>query len=106
MKPIDSKIISLLRFPMIIGVVMIHSGISIKNIDNYYIYNYLVDKGIIGTLTRLCVPLFFFISGYLFWINGTFNTATYINKLKKRGRSLLLPYIFYCTLAIFVFLRY
>lgn len=100
MKSIDSKIISLLRFPMIVGIVMIHSGITIRNIDNYYIYDYLVVKSIIGTFTRLCVPLFFFISGYLFGINCI---TTYARKLKKRVRSLFLPYIFYCTLAIILF---
>lgn len=104
MLPIDSKIISLLRFPMIVGIVMIHSGITLQNdVSDYYLYNHLVVKGIIGTLTRLCVPLFFFISGYLFWANNTFNLSVYLRKLKKRVSSLLIPYIFYCTLAIILF---
>lgn len=104
MLPIDSKVISFLRFPMIVGIVMIHSGISLEgDISDYCIYDYLVIKGLIGTLLRLCVPLFFFISGYLFWRNNTFNLFVYRKKIQKRVKSLFLPYIFYCTLAVVLF---
>ena len=104
MQTIDSRIISFLRFPMIVGIVLIHSGLEVKDLVSSPIYDYLVVKGIVGTLTRVCVPLFFLISGYLFFCNTKrFDKQVYVAKLKKRGRSLLEPYLFYNALAICVF---
>lgn len=89
---------------MIVGIVLIHSGIDIDGISSYPLYDYVVTRGVIGTLTRVCVPLFFLISGYLFFCNiKRFDRQAYVAKLKKRGRSLLEPYLFYNTLAICLF---
>lgn len=86
---------------MIVGIVLIHSGVDIDGISSYPLYEYVVTRGIIGTFTRVCVPLFFLISGYLFFCNiKQFDRQAYVAKLKKRGRSLLEPYLFYNTLAI------
>lgn len=105
MKKIDSRIISFLRFPMIVGIVLIHSGLEIVGNSTCPIYTYLVTRGFIGTLTRVCVPLFFFISGYLFFVNlSFFGRKEYLGKLKKRVRSLLEPYLFYNALAICLFM--
>lgn len=104
MQAIDSRIISFLRFPMIVGIVLIHSGLDIEENSAYPIYDYFVTRGIIGTFTRVCVPLFFLISGYLFFCNqNTFDKKVYISKIKKRTRSLLEPYLFYNALAICLF---
>lgn len=104
MQAIDSRIISFLRFPMIVGIVLIHSGVDIDGISSYPLYEYVVTRGIIGTITRVCVPLFFLISGYLFFCNiKRFDRLAYVAKLKKRGRSLLEPYLFYNALAICLF---
>lgn len=104
MQAIDSRIISFLRFPMIVGIVLIHSGVDIDGISSYPLYEYVVTRGIIGTITRVCVPLFFLISGYLFFCNiKRFDRLAYVTKLKKRGRSLLEPYLFYNALAICLF---
>ena len=104
MQTIDSRIISFLRFPMIVGIVLIHSGLDINGISSYSLYEYLITRGIIGTFTRVCVPLFFIISGYLFFCNvKSFDKLAYASKLRKRGRSLLEPYLFYNALAVFLF---
>ena len=84
LQQIDSKIISFVRFPMIVGIVMIHSGlIPESELVNFPAYDYIVGRGIIDGLTRLCVPLFFMISGYLFFAQSTFNRLVYFKKLKK-----------------------
>lgn len=104
MQAIDSRIISFLRFPMIVGIVLIHSGVDIDGISSYPIYEYVVTRGIIGTFTRVCVPLFFLISGYLFFCNiKWFDKNAYGMKLRKRARSLLEPYLFYNALAVCLF---
>lgn len=53
----------------------------------------------------IAVPLFFFISGYLFFgkTNG-FGQQDYINKMKKRARSILIPYLFWNLLIILLYL--
>lgn len=48
----------------------------------------------ISAITEVCVPLFFLISGYLFFQNKKcFNTEFFIDKIRKRIRSLLIPYL-------------
>lgn len=107
MQPIDSKIISFVRFPMIVGIVLIHSRLP-KPMDCTAtpIYDYVVEKGCIGTFMRVCVPLFFMISGYLFFANvaENFGKTEYFSKLKSRLHSLLKPYLFYNALAVVLFL--
>ena len=105
MQKIDSRIISLVRFPMIVGIVMIHSGLPFGvDVSGCAVYDYIVERGFIGVLTRLCVPMFFMISGYLFFIKADgFSHAVYVGKLKSRARSILSPYLLYCTLAVCLF---
>lgn len=53
-----------------------------------------ISKGVV-LLTEICVPLFFAISGYLFFLNAPDqpDAKWFGNKLKKRVFSLLLPYL-------------
>lgn len=46
------------------------------------------------------MPLFFFISGYLFFKGADFNRDVYVRKLKSRCRSLLVPYVFWNLVVI------
>jgi len=108
---IDSNTIAWLRLPLAIGVVFIHlcMGLSGKNInwtdfsgmDGYRLFECFVTN----ELASLAVPLFFVISGYLFFINFKADSFgemihTYWGKLKSRCRSLLLPYVIFNALAI------
>ena len=89
----NSDVISLLRFPLIVGVVFIHS-LSLAHGD-YPVYD-LLYFSITEGLCQVCVPLFFFFSGYLFFLNiETLNVDIYISKIKKRVKTLVLPYIFW-----------
>lgn len=104
---LQSKVISFLRFPLIVGVVLIHTQISeINGIKGdmsaphpfggiYPLYEsvlYLFAQ----ILARVAVPLFFFFSGFLFFykLEG-FTKGIYWNKIKKRVRTLFVPYIFW-----------
>ena len=52
---------------------------------------------------QMAVPLFFFISGYLFFCKTTnFGLREYGQKMKKRARTLLLPYVFWNLVMIAV----
>lgn len=51
----------------------------------------------------MCVPLFFLISGYLFFVKIEWSWDTYLKKLKRRVNSLFVPYILYTVVALIVF---
>ena len=55
-------------------------------------------------ISAIGVPVFFFISGYLYF-NGEsdFQKNTYLKKTKRRFNSLLLPYIIWILATIFIF---
>ncbi len=95
----NSNIISLLRFPLTIGIVFIHS-ISFSQ-GRFLVYDFFHQ--LIGPISEVCVPLFFFFSGYLFFIKiDTLNFDTYITKVKKRVGSLAVPHIFWNLFVVAV----
>lgn len=108
---LQSKTISFLRFPLIVGVVLIHShfnSVVINGVDLmegghfpvYTVISYLFS----GIFSGIAVPLFFFISGFLFFYKvGSFTKQTYCQKLKKRARTILLPYILWNLLVVLFF---
>lgn len=86
-------IISLLRFPLIVGVVFIHSlQLSVSEFSGYnFCYNLITEK-----LCGVCVPLFFFFSGYLFFQNiDRLDFCIYKTKIRRRINTLLIPFIFW-----------
>lgn len=101
--------ITILRFPLIVAIVFIHTFIAGQpNIDGkinveygqYPIYDFL-DHIVRICLAEVAVPLFFVISGFLFFYQCNFNRETYYIKLRKRIHSLLIPYLIWNTLCFF-----
>lgn len=99
--------ISALRFPLIAAIVLIHTdmhNIIIGGVnycppgkyENFEIIHHLLTN----EFARTAVPLFFLISGILFFRTPDFNCSIYLSKLKSRIRSLFIPYIFW-NLAVF-----
>lgn len=83
---------------LLIGVVAIHCNTIIfantateSTIEIYNLIRYPLTY---------CVPLFFIISGFLFFRNiESFNAAIYRNKMKSRIITLLIPYLLWNTAA-------
>ena len=97
---VNSEIISLLRLPLIVGVVFIHS-LSLGH-GVYHIYD-LYYSLITEMLCGVCVPLFFFFSGYLFFQNlEAFSFEIYKSKIKKRINSLLIPFLFWNLFVVVI----
>ncbi len=101
-----SNTISFMRFPLIALVVMIHCNIFNGVIGGQSIVdagNYCIAKHVITFFTHhfSAIPIFFFISGYLFFHRADrFDLSVYARKLKNRVFSLLLPYIIWNLLYI------
>ena len=103
-----SKTISFLRFPMIVGIVFIHAqnqslyeaaGGDVSDVPVYLFVQNFFSQGVCS----MCVPLFFMISGYLFFVKTEWSKETYLKKLRRRVSTLLVPYLVYIMLALIIF---
>lgn len=105
-KILTSDTIKLLRFPLTIGVVFVHFSLS-KGLNIHGLFYglnnpawfFFVINLISEVITRLCVPSFYFISGFLFFNKNLFNKKLYIQKLKARVQSLFIPFILWNIIA-------
>ncbi len=99
--------LDLLRFPLAIVVLTIHTWSS----DGFYLQGEPVDlqnypvfqeinRWIDGFLRGQSVPIYFFISGFVFFFGVEWNKGTYLRKLKNRVKTLLIPYLIWNTIAI------
>ncbi len=113
MDPRTSERLTLLRFPLIVGVVFIHAangtGLAVSNAARAA---RPVESSISFGFAAVSVPLFFLLSGYLFYQGrgsknvgpASLDAGGYAQKLKGRARTLLLPYLFWNVLLALVYL--
>lgn len=98
---LQSKVISFLRFPLMVGVIFIHT--QLPNANNDFQCYGSVSFILSNIIARVAVPLFFLCSGFLFFYKTSeFSFATYLDKLKKRVRTLLIPFLIWNVLFIIV----
>ena len=76
-------------------VVILHSN----NLEDSTVFNIntLIQNFIGQGIVRIAVPIFFLISGYLFFYKFQPSTEAYLKKYKKRFKSLFIPYFIWCT---------
>lgn len=104
---LQSKTIDFLRFPLAVAVVFIHSFgqpseyvLPDWDIETIDIYN-LIRITFSHVLSHIAVPIFFFISGFLFFYKvKIFNLSVYKKKLSKRFKTILVPYILWNIIVI------
>jgi peptidoglycan/LPS O-acetylase OafA/YrhL len=97
--------LDVLRFPLIVLIVYLHACGFTANFadgargleDGRIVENV---QTITGSISRIAVPLFFLMSGFLFFRGAPFSAATYRAKLRSRVHSLLIPFLFW-NLALF-----
>lgn len=87
-----------LSFIAMVMVVVLHSyKVTITydsgNLDLRAGYNFFIRLFFSEGLARVAVPFFFFVSGYLFFIEFKGAKEEFIVRYRKRARSLLLPYL-------------
>ena len=110
MDALTSRVVSFLRFSLIVAVIGIHCNLLVKNpeLETRSVFYFLVY--ITMKLVCIAVPLFFFISGFLFFKEGIFDFALYSNKLKSRFHTVLVPYllwniIYFVILGVMQFIK-
>jgi surface polysaccharide O-acyltransferase-like enzyme len=101
--------IEILRFPLIVGVVFLHNydttvplaqglvGVAHNSIWVEFV-RFFISRGV----AAIAVPLFFAVSGYLFFL-GEWSREKFFGKLKRRLRTLLIPFLFWNVLTLAVF---
>lgn len=102
-----SQSLDLLRFPLAVVILLIHvfstEGITFqgKTLDfESYPFFLFVNRLIDGFLRGQSVPIYYFISGFVFFIGGKMTKEVYLRKFKNRTKSLLIPYLIWNTFAI------
>ena len=102
-----SESLNLLRFPLAVVVLTIHvfssQGLKLQGqeitFDSAPVFqeiNYFIN----GFLRGQSVPIYFFISGYVFFLGITLTWETYKRKLGNRVRTLLIPFLVWNIAAL------
>ena len=92
----DSQVINLIRFPLAVMVVLIHCG-SRSFVNGGEWFRTLVSD----VLPAIAVPLFFLISGFLFFQGlEQWDWEKWKGKMRRRVKTLLIPYLIWVTLFI------
>lgn len=109
--PETSLRLNLLRFPLIVGIVFIHSyastvGFEGSNVNlglnDSSIFSLLVRNLISQEIARVAVPIFFLISAYLFFIGLNWSTVNFLKKISSRFDTLLIPFLFWNIATLLV----
>lgn len=98
----------IISFVAIIMVLFLHSySLTVEfnsaNMNFSSKYNVLIQNFFSQGITKIAVPVFFFISGYLFFLGFRGTTNEIVLKYKKRAKSLLLPYLFWSIWGLFLY---
>ncbi|MCD8183130.1 MAG: acyltransferase [Bacteroides sp.] len=106
-----SQSLDLLRFPLAVVVLVIHifntegftiqgNTISLENMPILLEVNRFID----GFLRGQSVPIYFFISGFVFFLGIELTREKYFQKLKNRLKTLLIPYIIWNIVDVLILL--
>jgi surface polysaccharide O-acyltransferase-like enzyme len=102
--------IKVLSFFLVLLVVIVHAyNTSTVPVDPDGIHpisglNGYIQEFICQGINRIASPLFFIISGYLFFVNLTAQRTDFVRKVKKRFFTLIVPYLFWSVWGILVYL--
>ena len=101
----ESSTLNIIRFAMMISVLMLHSYTSVRtcqDVSSLPVY-FVITRLFSWQFGELGVPVFFVISGYLFFKGYQQTFDSYTSKLKRRFHSLLVPYVLWISIFLVVF---
>lgn len=98
----QSKVINAMRFPLITLVVLFHLQLPGEALTSQYAsFNVISQFFSADGIAQLAVPTFFIISGYYFFYHvNSFDRGVYTAKIKKRVRTLFVPYLLWNGIPI------
>src|SRR4051794_27691780 len=80
-------------------VVFIHS----TNTSSTSIFAGIIENFIADGIARIAVPIFFSISGFLFFMKFKLTASFYFDKFRKRFSTLFIPYIIWSAWGLLLF---
>lgn len=100
-----SQALDLLRFPLAVVIVFIHVSFYLESIagrpgQTEHPLLLVICRIIKGFFADQVVPIYYFISGFVFFLGIELTKEKYIQKLKNRVKSLLIPYLVWNTIAV------
>lgn len=104
-----SRVVNVMRFPLVVLVVFIHvlgcimqsANVPLEGMPLFNSFAYFFSQ----IVARTAVPLFFAISGFYFFHKvDSFSIKVYGNKVRKRIKTLLIPYIIWNLIVIVAYL--
>lgn len=109
----DSKVISILRFPLAVMIIVLHSmNVENTNVDIPWEFHHVPFDMFVFDILRvlfsrvlghLVVPCFMVISGYLFFIKfEKWDWGIYKNKIRSRIKTLFIPYILWNVIPVII----
>ena len=103
-KKVYSDALNLLRFPLAVVVVSVHIfaapfPMREELMENSWLFREVNDF-VFSFLRSQSVPIYFFISGYVFFLGITLDRATFKRKLKNRFQSLFIPFVIWNLLML------
>ena len=93
-----SSSIACMRFPLAVTIIFYHSHTIVSIPDSHFYFKFIYPFSL--WLGETGVPAFFFISGLWFF----YSKKTYIEKIRNRIKSLLVPYLLWNTIMLTAFL--
>lgn len=86
-----------MRLPLVIMVIFIHAFSSVHCVPeeglDYHMFEYF-ESTFSLVVSHIAVPVFFLISGFLFFNNlDCFNAKTYKKKINSRFKTIIIPYM-------------
>ena len=99
-----SEALNLLRFPLAVVVVAVHIfaapfPMREQLMESSWLFREVNDF-VFSFLKNQSVPIYFFISGYVFFLGIEFNKETYKRKLSNRVKSLFIPFVIWNLLKL------
>lgn len=88
-----SETLDLLRFPLALVIVIVHALPLAPSPS-------IMDGLIMAFLKEQSVPIYYFISGYVFFLGIELTKGVYLKKIKNRIRTLLIPYLIWNLLFL------
>lgn len=96
-----SELIALMRFPLMVGVVCIHTDLRIvrPDLNDLPLFAELMSI-FIDFVCSASVPLFFFFAGYLFVM--TMRERSFLVHLRRRMQGIVVPYVLWIALCLMI----